>query len=52
MPVLERKSLMIYAYVASLSLSITFSTTLNYVLRREKKYFNALRILTAILSGR
>ena len=51
-PILERKSLMIYAYAALLSLSMTFSTTLNCVLRREKKCFNALRILTAVLSGR
>jgi hypothetical protein len=52
MPVSERKSLIICTYVALLSLSITFSITLNYILRREKKYFNALRILTAVLSGR
>ena len=51
-PVLERKSLITCAYIASLSLLITFSITLNYVLRREKKYFNALRMLTAVLSGR
>jgi len=51
-PISERKFLIIYAYIALLSLSMTFSITLNYVLRREKKYFNALRILIAILSGR
>jgi hypothetical protein len=51
-PISERKSLMIYTHAALLSLSMTFSITLNCVLRREKKYFNALRILTAVLSGR
>jgi hypothetical protein len=51
-PISERKSLMIYMYIALLSLLMTFSIILNCVLRREKKCFNALRMLTAVLSGR